>query len=78
VLHVFIIICVCTPTVQEVETFRCRAVEDTLDTIDQMERMRTEYRASLNWMKNISQELNPDTNKQMDKFRKVQECHKTL
>jgi regulator of sigma D len=58
---------------QEVETFRHRAVEDTLETIKQMERHRTEYRASLNWMKNVSQELDPDTYKQMEKFRKVQE-----
>ena len=36
-----------------------------------MERHRTEYRASLNWMKNVSQELDPDTYKQMEKFRKV-------
>lgn len=57
---------------QEVETFRHRAVEDTLSTIRQMERHRTEYRASLKWMKNVSQELDPDTYKQMEKFRKVQ------
>lgn len=36
-----------------------------------MEKNRTEYRASLNWMKKVSQELDPDTNKQMEKFRKV-------
>jgi hypothetical protein len=56
---------------QEVETFRSRAVEDTLETIHSMERNRNEYRASLNWMKNVSQELDPDTYKQMEKFRKV-------
>ena len=37
-----------------------------------MERVRTEYRATLNWMKNVGQELDPDTYKQMEKFRKVQ------
>ncbi|CAG7823073.1 unnamed protein product [Allacma fusca] len=57
---------------QEVDTFRNRAVEDTLGTINSMERLRNEYRASLNWMKNVSQELDPDTMKQMEKFRKVQ------
>lgn len=36
-----------------------------------MERQRTEYRAALSWMKNISQELDPDTHKQLEKFRKV-------
>jgi len=57
---------------QEVETFRHRGIEDTHDTIRTMERHRTEYRATLKWMKNISQELDPDTYKQMEKFRKVQ------
>ncbi|CAL8096874.1 unnamed protein product [Orchesella dallaii] len=57
---------------QEVETFRNRAVEDTWETVHHMEKNRTEYRAALNWMKNVSQELDPDMNKQMDKFRNVQ------
>lgn len=57
---------------QEVETFRQRAIEDTLLNVSAMERQRTEYRAALNWMKNISQELDPDTQKQLEKFRKVQ------
>ncbi|XP_066603417.1 islet cell autoantigen 1-like protein [Prorops nasuta] len=57
---------------QEVETFRQRAIEDTLQNIEAMEKARTEYRAALSWMKNISQELDPDTSKQLEKFRKVQ------
>ncbi|KAH0560350.1 islet cell autoantigen 1 isoform X2 [Cotesia glomerata] len=57
---------------QEVETFRHRAVEDTLETVQSMEKARTEYRAALSWMKNISQELDPDTSKQLERFRKVQ------
>lgn len=57
---------------QEVETFRQRAIEDTLMTIQAMEKSRTEYRAALSWMKNVSQELDPDTSKQLQKFRKVQ------
>lgn len=36
-----------------------------------MEKTRTEYRAVLNWMKDISQELDPDTCKQMERFKKV-------
>lgn len=56
---------------QEVETFRQRAIEDTLLNVTAMERQRTEYRAALSWMKNISQELDPDTHKQLEKFRKV-------
>nr|XP_018902463.1 PREDICTED: islet cell autoantigen 1 [Bemisia tabaci] len=58
---------------QEVDTFRQRAIEDTLLNIQAMEKVRTEYRASLSWMKNISQELDPDTYKQLEKFKKVQE-----
>lgn len=36
-----------------------------------MERTRTEYRAALNWLKDISQELDPDTYKHMERFKKV-------
>ncbi|XP_015110020.1 islet cell autoantigen 1 [Diachasma alloeum] len=57
---------------QEVETFRQRAIEDTLQNVQCMEKARTEYRAALSWMKNISQELDPDTSKQLERFRKVQ------
>ncbi|XP_072339889.1 islet cell autoantigen 1-like isoform X3 [Scyliorhinus torazame] len=55
---------------QEVETFRRRAVSDTLLTVNRMEQSRTEYRGALLWMKDVSQELDPDTYKQMEKFRK--------
>jgi len=37
-----------------------------------MENARTDYRAALNWMKDVSQELDPDTNSQLDKFKNVQ------
>lgn len=57
---------------QEVETFQYRAVADTLMTIDKMEKSRTAYRGALLWMKDASQQLDPDTYKQLDKFRKVQ------
>uniref|UniRef100_A0A8C4NAQ4 AH domain-containing protein n=2 Tax=Eptatretus burgeri TaxID=7764 RepID=A0A8C4NAQ4_EPTBU len=56
---------------QDVETFQCRAVEDMWQTVQRMEAARTEYRGALLWMKNISQELDPDTYKQLEKFRKV-------
>ncbi|XP_068101223.1 islet cell autoantigen 1-like protein isoform X2 [Hyperolius riggenbachi] len=65
----------CTPLFrldQEMATFTGRAVSDTLMTINQMEKARTEYRGALLWMKDVSQELDPDTYKQMEKFRKVQ------
>ncbi|KAG2464838.1 ICA69 protein, partial [Polypterus senegalus] len=57
---------------EEVETFRYRAISDTWLTVNRMEQSRTEYRGALLWMKDISQELDPDTYKQMEKFRKVQ------
>jgi len=57
---------------QEVETFRQRAIEDTRWTLELMEKARTEYRGALMWMKNVSTELDPDTFKQLEKFRKVQ------
>lgn len=56
---------------QEVETFRRRAIADTLMTVSRMETARTEYRGALLWMKDVSQELDPDTYKQLEKFRKV-------
>lgn len=59
---------------QEVETFRRRAIADTLLTVSRMEKSRTEYRGALLWMKDVSQELDPDTYKQLEKFRKVEGC----
>ncbi|MEQ2161572.1 hypothetical protein GOODEAATRI_010851 [Goodea atripinnis] len=56
---------------QEVETFRRRAIADTLLTVSRMEKARTEYRGALLWMKDVSQELDPDTYKQLEKFRKA-------
>lgn len=53
------------------ETFHNRAVKDTAVTVRQMEKVRTEYRGTLMWMKDISQQLDPDTYKQLEKFRKV-------
>ena len=57
---------------QEVDTFRLRAIEDTNITVKKMEKCRTDYRGALMWMKNVSTELDPDTYKQLEKFRKVQ------
>ena len=57
---------------QEVDTFRCRAIDDTLLTIKNMENARNEYRGALMWMKDASNELDPDAGKQLQKFRAVQ------
>lgn len=56
----------------EVETFRGRAVSDTRNTVGEMEKVRTEYRAALSWMKSASTELDPDTGHGLDRFRKAQ------
>lgn len=58
---------------EELETFRQRAIGDTLHNVVAMEKSRTEYRAALSWMKNVSQQLDPDANKQLEKFKKVQD-----
>ena len=63
--------------VQEVETFQQRAIQDTLWTVERMEKERNEYRGALAWMKNVSTELDPDTYRQLEKFRKVQGHVKT-
>ncbi|KAL9958034.1 hypothetical protein ACROYT_G034999 [Oculina patagonica] len=57
---------------QEVETFRYRAISDTFQTVNRMELSRTDYRAGLLWMANISKELDPEEYKRLDKFREVQ------
>ena len=53
------------------EVFRQRAIEDTGLTVRNMERARTGYRGALMWMHNVSKELDPDTYKQLEKFRKA-------
>lgn len=57
---------------QEMETFHSRAVSDAADTVDKLESSRSKYRASLLWMKDISEKLNPDVYRELDKFRRVQ------
>ena len=56
----------------ELETFRFRAIQDTQITVTKMEQSRSDYRARLLWMADISKELDPDQNKRLDKFRDVQ------
>lgn len=58
---------------QEVDTFRGRAIHDTHQTIQAMERQRTDYRAALSWMKSASAQLDPDSGRGLDKFRKAQQ-----
>lgn len=56
----------------ELETFRFRAIQDTQITVTKMEQSRSDYRARLLWMADISKELDPDQMKRLDKFRDVQ------
>jgi hypothetical protein len=59
----------------EIETFRLRAVTDTLTTVRRMETARTKYRGSLLWLKDASVQVDPE--KQLEKFRQVQSQVKT-
>jgi len=52
--------------------FRRRAVSDTAVTVARMEIARNEYRGALMWMKDVSEVLDPDTSKQLQKFRMVE------
>ncbi|ETN59048.1 islet cell autoantigen [Anopheles darlingi] len=61
----------------DVHTFKGRAIADTHHTIQQMEKERTEYRAALSWMKSVSIQLDPDTGRGLEKFRKAQRHVKT-
>lgn len=56
---------------QEVETFRQRAVGDTQLTVKKMEEARTAYRGALLWMKDVSEQLDPDAYNRLEKFRTV-------
>jgi len=56
----------------EIEVFRRRAISDTENTIILMEKQRTEYRASLSWMKSLSNMLDPDSGRMLEKFRNAQ------
>ncbi|CAI4225323.1 unnamed protein product [Auanema sp. JU1783] len=57
---------------QELHVFAERAIADCTQTVDAVERARLEYRGSLLWMKKTSEELDPDTDQQLDKFREAQ------
>ena len=55
----------------DVETFRFRAIADSLLSVNNMEEARTHYRASLRWMQDNSKNLDPEQYKKLEKFRKV-------
>lgn len=58
-------------SLQELNTFK-RAISDTKDTIQSMEKERTEYRAALALMKNCSADIDPDSGRGLEKFRTSQ------
>ncbi|WKX90104.1 hypothetical protein Q1695_009162 [Nippostrongylus brasiliensis] len=57
---------------QELQVFTDRAIFDCSQTVEAVERARLEYRGSLLWMKKTSEELDPDTDRQLEKFREAQ------
>ena len=60
---------------QESCTFRESAIRDLAISIQLLEKARSEYRAALLWMKNVSMKLqNPDYRDQLAKFREVCVC----
>lgn len=60
----------------ELTTFNSHALKDVTQTIQTMEKERTEYRASLSWMKSCSANLDPDSGKAIQKYRKTQQLVK--
>ncbi|CAI5438966.1 unnamed protein product [Caenorhabditis angaria] len=54
-----------------------RAIGDCSQTIEAVQMCRTEYRGSLLWMKKTSEELDPDVDGSMEKFREAQTTVKT-
>lgn len=70
---------VCLMTLfHEIQTFQFNATADALQTVAKMEKVRNSYRSGLLWMKNASVDLDPDVNKKLKKFRKIQEHMKHL
>ena len=52
--------------------FQSTAIRDLNFSIQRLEKARTDYRAALLWMKNVSEKLqNPDYYNQLAKFREV-------
>ncbi|VDK68157.1 unnamed protein product [Litomosoides sigmodontis] len=56
----------------ELHVFAERAILDSAQTVDAAEKVRTEYRGSLLWMKKTSKELDPDEGNVLEKFRTAQ------
>lgn len=56
----------------ELQVFTERAILDCAETVEAAERARIEYRGSLLWMKKTSNELDPDTENAMERFRQAQ------
>ncbi|CAJ0927307.1 unnamed protein product, partial [Mesorhabditis belari] len=66
---------ICNPLLrfyEELCVFNERAIFDCGQTAEAAERCRTEYRGSLLWMKQESDELEPTNRRQMERFREVQ------
>ena len=61
----------------ECAVFESTAIRDLNFSIDRLEKARTDYRAALLWMKDVSERLrNPDYQNQLVRFREVgTECN---
>lgn len=60
----------------EFMVFQNTALRDLYFSIQQLEKARTEYRAALLWMKDVSEKLeNPDYRNQLARFREVNHIH---
>jgi islet cell auto antigen 1 len=56
----------------DLESYCDRAIADCCSTVESAEKARNEYRGSLLWIGDISEELDPSNEAQMDKFRSIQ------
>uniref|UniRef100_A0A336M5A6 CSON004178 protein n=1 Tax=Culicoides sonorensis TaxID=179676 RepID=A0A336M5A6_CULSO len=56
----------------ELLIFNNHAVSDASLTVVRMEKERTEYRAALSWMKSVSTNMDPESCKDIQKYRKTQ------
>lgn len=77
---IIIHVCICrirvVPKLHQLQhdlgVFLVSAVKDLTKSIEQLEKARSEYRAAMLWLRNASGKLDdPDTLKQLTKFREV-------
>lgn len=60
------------------KTFQFRAIIDVFQTVTKMEKSRNSYRSSLMWIKDVTNNLDPENLKKLKKYRKVQDRVKKM